>query len=111
MPREAYIARRLGRLLEQAAVMCREYGGLALNYSELPHAVVGQLREPLRLAPDQLEVVMAASRQNAKRPGETFAADAQRKRDSAPAALCDAVSRWAEGPYRALEALRLDQSR
>ncbi|MBD2839316.1 sulfotransferase family protein [Pseudomonas sp. JM0905a] len=111
VPREDYIARRLGRLLEQAAVMCREYGGLALNYSELPHAVVGRLREPLRLAPDQLDVVMAASRQNAKRPGETFAADAKRKRDSAPAALCDAVSRWAEGPYRALEALRLDQSR
>lgn len=111
VPREDYIARRLGRLLEQAAVMCRDYGGLALNYSELPHAAVGRLRESLRLAPDQLEVVMAASRQNAKRPGETFAADTQQKRDSAPAALRDAVSRWAERPYQALEALRLGQLR
>ncbi|MNF39438.1 hypothetical protein D3C84_204080 [compost metagenome] len=110
VPREAYIARRLGRLLQQAVEMCREYGGLALNYSELPHAAVGRLRESLRLAPDQLEAVMAASRQNAKRPGETFAADAQRKRDSAPAALREAVTRWAQGPYQALEALRLDQS-
>lgn len=109
-PREAYIAHRLGRLLALAVEACREHGGLAVSYEELPQVLGGRLRERLRLTPEQVEQAMAVSQRNAKRPGEAFVADSRDKRDSASALLRDSVARWAEVPYRALEALRRDQT-
>lgn len=109
-PREEYIARRLGRLLALAVEACREHGGLAVAYEELPQVLGGRLREHLRLTPEQVEQAMAVSRLNAKRPGEPFVADSQDKRESASALLRDAVGRWADAPYQALEALRKDQA-
>ncbi|WP_425327580.1 sulfotransferase family protein [Pseudomonas nitroreducens] len=107
-PREAYIARRLGRLLALAVEACREHGGLVVAYEELPQVLAGRLRERLRLTHEQVEQAMAVSQRNAKRPGEAFVADSQGKRDSASALLRDSVVRWAEAPYRELEALRRD---
>ncbi|OBY92046.1 aspartyl beta-hydroxylase [Pseudomonas sp. AU11447] len=109
-PREAYIARRLGRLLALAVKACREHGGLVVAYEELPQVLAGRLRERLRLTHEQVEQAMAVSQRNAKRPGEAFVADSQGKRDSAPALLRDSVARWAGAPYRELEALRRDQA-
>ncbi|WP_325436964.1 sulfotransferase family protein [Pseudomonas nitroreducens] len=109
-PREAYIARRLGRLLALAVEACREHGGLVVAYEELPQVLAGRLRERLRLTHEQVEQAMAVSQRNAKRPGEAFVADSQGKRDSASALLRDSVVRWAEAPYRELEALRRDQA-
>ncbi|MCE4069404.1 MULTISPECIES: sulfotransferase [Pseudomonas] len=109
-PREAYIARRLGRLLALAVEACREHGGLVVAYEELPQVLAGRLRERLRLTHEQVEQAMAVSQRNAKRPGEAFVADSQGKRDSASALLRDSVVRWAGAPYRELEALRRDQA-
>lgn len=109
-PREAYIARRLGRLLALAVEACREHGGLVVAYEELPQVLAGRLRERLRLTHEQVEQAMAVSQRNAKRPGEAFVADSQGKRDSASALLRDSVARWAGAPYRELEALRRDQA-
>ncbi|WP_315810235.1 sulfotransferase family protein [Pseudomonas sp. C9-3] len=109
-PREAYIARRLGRLLALAVEACREHGGLVVAYEELPQVLAGRLRERLRLTHEQVEQAMAVSQRNAKRPGEAFMADSQGKRDSASALLRDSVARWAGAPYRELEALRRDQA-
>lgn len=41
--REDYIARRLERLLSMGLAHCRELGGLAVNYRELPGAMAGRL--------------------------------------------------------------------
>ncbi|MBD9578747.1 sulfotransferase family protein [Pseudomonas sp. PDM23] len=109
-PREEYIARRLGRLLALAVEACRGQGGLAVAYEELPQVLGGRLRERLRLTSGQVEQAMAVSRQNAKRPGEAFVADSRDKRNSASALLRDSVARWADAPYRELEALRRDQA-
>jgi hypothetical protein len=108
-PREEYIARRLGRLLARAVEACREQGGLAVAYEELPQVLGGRLRECLGLSPEQVGQAMAVSRHHAKRPGEAFVADSGSKRDSASALLRDSVARWAEAPYQELEALRRDQ--
>ncbi len=108
-PREAFIARRLGRLLQTAADLHRQYGGLLLNYSELPMALDGRLRTLFGLDAEQVAAALAGSGQNAKRPEQAFAADTQGKRDGASAPLREAVSRWAVQPYDELEALRLQQ--
>lgn len=108
-PREEFIARRLGRLLQTAAELHRQHGGLLLNYSELPMALGGRLRALFGLDSGQVVMALEGSGQNAKRPGQAFAADAERKRDGASALLREAVSRWAEAPYQELEALRLQQ--
>lgn len=108
-PREAFIARRLGRLLQTAAAQHRQHGGLLLNYSELPAALGGRLRALFGLDAGQVAAALEGSRHNAKRPEQAFAADTQGKRDGASSALREAVSRWAEGPYQELEALRLQQ--
>ncbi len=108
-PREEFIARRLGRLLQTAAELHRQHGGLLLNYSELPRALGDRLRTMFGLDAGQVAMALEGSGQNAKRPEQTFAADAERKREGASAALREAVSRWAETPYSELEALRLQQ--
>lgn len=108
-PREEFIARRLSRLLQLAVEQHRQYGGLLLNYSELPMALGGRLRTMFGLDAGQLAMALESSWQNAKRPGQAFAADAQRKRDEASRPLREAVSRWAAPPYHDLEALRLQQ--
>lgn len=108
-PREEFIARRLGRLLQKAGELHRQYGGLLLNYSELPMALGGRLRAMFGLDAGQVAMALEGSGQNAKRPEQAFAADAQRKRDGASAPLHEAVRRWAEAPYQDLEALRSQQ--
>lgn len=108
-PRELFIARRLGRLLQVAVEQHRQYGGLLLNYSELPMALGGRLRTMFGLDAGQVAMALESSWRNAKRPEQAFAADAQRKRDEASTPLREAVSRWAATPYHDLEALRLQQ--
>lgn len=108
-PREAFIARRLGRLLQTAVDLHRQYGGLLLNYNELPMALDGRLRTLFGLDAAQVAAALASSGQNAKRPEQVFVADGQGKRDGACASLREAVSRWAAEPYHDLEALRLRQ--
>jgi hypothetical protein len=108
-PREEFIARRLGRLLQAAAELHQQYGGLLLNYSELPMALDGRLRAMFGLDAGQVAAALAGSGPNAKRPEQAFAADAQHKRDGASTLLREAVSRWAEASYSELETLRLQQ--
>lgn len=108
-PREEFIARRLGRLMQTAAELHRQHGGLLLNYSELPMALGGRLRTLFGLDAGQVAMALEGSGQNAKRPEQVFAADAQHKREGASTLLREAVSRWAETPYKELEALRLQQ--
>lgn len=106
--REDYIARRLGRLLESGLAHCREFGGLAVNYSELPGAMAGRLAEFFGLDDVQREQVFAAVGQHAKRPSDEFVGDSDSKRREATALLHERVERWARAPYEALEKDRCD---
>lgn len=101
--REDYIARRLGRLLGLGLVQCREFGGLAVNYSELPAAMAGRLAGFFGLDDVQREQVFAAVGRHAKQPSEMFVGDSDSKRREASALLVERVGCWALGPYQALE--------
>ncbi|KPN89337.1 aspartyl beta-hydroxylase [Pseudomonas nunensis] len=101
--REDYIARRLGRLLGLGLAQCREFGGLAVNYSELPGAMAGRLAGFFGLDDVQRERVFAAVGRHAKQPSEVFVGDSDSKRREASALLVERVERWARGPYLALE--------
>lgn len=100
--REDYIARRLGRLLGLGLAQCREFGGLAVNYSELPGAMAGRLAGFFGLEGVQREQVFAAVGQHAKQPTEVFVGDSDSKRREASPLLVERVERWARGPYQAL---------
>jgi hypothetical protein len=102
--REDFIARRLGRLLASGLAQCREFGGLAVNYSELPGAMAGWLADFFGLDDVQREQVFAAVGQHAKRPSEVFVRDSDDKRREATALLHERVERWARAPYEALSA-------
>lgn len=103
--REDYIARRLERLLSMGLAHCRELGGLAVNYCELPGAMAGRLAGFFRLDDVQREQVFAAVGRHAKQPSEVFVGDSDSKRREASALLIERVECWARGPYLALEEL------
>ncbi|MGE8146390.1 sulfotransferase family protein [Pseudomonas frederiksbergensis] len=105
--REDYIARRVGRLLSMGLAHCRELGGLAVNYSELPDAMAGRLAGFFGLDDEQLQQVFAAVGRHAKQPSQVFVGDSDSKRREASALLIERVELWARGPYQALENDRL----
>jgi hypothetical protein len=102
--REDFIARRLGRLLQAGLAQCREFGGLAVNYSELPGAMAGRLADFFGLDDVQREQVFATVGQHAKQPSEVFVGDSDDKRREASVLLRERVERWARTPYEALVA-------
>ncbi|WP_025113424.1 aspartyl beta-hydroxylase [Pseudomonas sp. H1h] len=103
---EDFIARRLGRLLEAGCIHCREGGGLAVNYSELPGAMTGRLAGLFRLNVEQRQQVLAATAQHAKQPSQRFVADGEDKRREASPQLQARVRSCAAAPYAALERWR-----
>ncbi|MDI2593082.1 sulfotransferase family protein [Pseudomonas sp. 681] len=103
---ENYIARRLGRLLETGLAQCREWAGLAVNYSELPDAMAGHLADFFALEGGQRQQVFAAAGQHAKQPSQVFVGDGADKQREASALLREQVEQWAREPYAALERLR-----
>jgi hypothetical protein len=104
--REDFIARRLGRLLEAGRLHCADFGGLAVNYNELPEAMTGRLARFFRLNVTQREQALAGSAQHAKQPSQAFVADGESKRREASTLLQTQVERCARAPYEALERLR-----
>lgn len=106
LTRPEIVARTLGRLLSAGLDGCRRHELTPVHYDELPHAVGGRLMPLLGLVRDDLPQALAGARQNAKRPGETFVPDGARKQSQADEATRQAVARWAEPAYEALEACR-----
>jgi hypothetical protein len=104
--REDYIARRLGRLLASGLAQCRAFGGLAVNYSELPQAMAGRLAAFFALDLEQRRQVFAAVGQHAKQPSQVFVGDSDGKHREASVLLNERIQQWVLEPYEALEKLR-----
>lgn len=104
---EDFISRRLGRLLQAGLEHCQAFAGLAVNYHELPEAMAGRLAAFFELDDEQCRRVFAAVGQHAKQPAQAFASDSEDKRREASVLLRDRVVQWAQGPYEALELLRM----
>jgi len=109
LPRSEFIARTLGRLLASGLEQCRRHGGLAVNYDELPEAVTGRLAPLFALDAQAAPSALAGAEHHAKRPGEVFEQDRERKRLAADGAMRQQIEQWAQRPYAALEALRAEQ--
>ena len=108
--REDYIARRLGKLLQTGLEHCREFGGLAVDYSELPAAMDGRLARFFGLNAEQRTEAFASVDRHAKQTAQVFVADGQNKQQEATALLRERVEYWAREAYGALEKLRNDRS-
>lgn len=108
MPREEYVARVIGRILEAGAEHCASAGGRPVHYDELPEAVVGALAATLGLDVDAATVpkMREVTAQDAKTPQLPFEPDSVRKQREASAALRAAVEAHAMPHYHALEAMR-----
>lgn len=105
--REAFIARRLGRLLQWGLTHGRDLGGVLVNYNELPLAMEGHLADFFQLSAARRQQVFAPVGRHAKQPQQRFAADSADKREEASALLVSEVEQWAREPYRQLEQYRV----
>lgn len=104
--RESWMARRLGRLLALGLEHCRAWDGRALNYSELPGAMDGDLGDFFGLNADQRRAAFERVGMHAKQPAQAFIDDRQGKRAEASAWLREQLAQWAQAPYLALERWR-----
>lgn len=109
LSRPEFIARTLGSVLAAGFDHCANHGGLAVNYTELPQAVGGRLAGVLGLDASDAIIAQAGLHEHAKRRGELFEPDLERKRQAADDATRTQVDRWAQAPYLALEKLRMQQ--
>lgn len=101
-----YTCRMIGQILQRGLELCQRQGGIALNYSELPGALWGRLASLFDVREADVARLREVAGFDAKQPMLTFSADTRHKRESASAEVREAVQRWAQGPYEALESLR-----
>lgn len=109
MPAEEYCSRVLGCICETAAQQIVAHGGLAVNYTELPHAMETTIAAWFGVTWRDTERVTLrrVAQRDAKNPYFEFSPDQdQKKRLSASPALRAAVRTWAAPGYGALERLR-----
>jgi hypothetical protein len=108
VPRHEYCARILSLILETALRHMEQYGGLAVEYRQLPEAVSRGIADAFSLTftEPELEVLRAASKIDAKNPSFEFESDAERKQSQASPSLREACVRWLDRPYQRIEVLR-----
>ncbi|MEP7336642.1 MAG: sulfotransferase family protein [Acidobacteriota bacterium] len=111
MPLMEYTARVLARIC-QSALEHRHIGrGRFINYSQLPSAVWSQLPAfvGMEWSHEDQETLRRSTQQHAKDPARTFIADAEAKRQAAPAGVRELAERFLQPLYVELEAARQAQ--
>ncbi len=106
---EYYWARILAAICEGGLSATERFGGKLVNYSELPGAMVGRLREFFGCREEDVATMMRVAGMHAKRPGRAFTADAERKRDEATELERELCREWLEPLYARLEMVRRAQ--
>jgi gluconate kinase len=104
---EDYCAKVLASICAAAFQHYRD-GGRLVNYRELPEVVPESLLKffNLRCGDEEIVVVRAAAKRDAKNSSTTFQSDSQKKRDKASDAIRDAADKWLYPIYEDLEAAR-----
>ncbi|WDY55828.1 sulfotransferase family protein [Pseudomonas sp. PSKL.D1] len=105
-----YTCRMVGETLKAGLVLCRDHGGIAVNYSELPDALWGRLAPAFGVTPDAVPRLREVAGFDAKQPSVSFTADSERKRQEAGEALRASVRQWALEAYNGLEIIRLQKA-
>lgn len=91
-----YTCRMVGEILSAGLALCRQHGGIAVNYNELPDATWGRLGPLLGLAPGVEQTLREVAAFDAKQPAMNFSADSQRKRQEASEEVREGC---ADGPW------------
>jgi len=104
---DEYAARVLATICQAVLDQPAMAGGMLVNYSELPDAVVRRILPHFGILPDPASqaAITAASTRNAKAPHERFTPDTAEKRHSASPSIIAAAALVADA-YRALEEQR-----
>jgi hypothetical protein len=108
VPPAEYGARVLGGFCEAACLHLREMDlGLAVNYSQLPDAVLGRIADHfgVQFTAAETDSMNGAAAFHAKRPRLRFRPEAEREREL-PEALRAAAAKWIAPYYSELERLR-----
>jgi hypothetical protein len=105
---EEYGARTLARICQAALNENLSGTGRLLNYRQLPGAVWADLlpRWGIQCAPAQVELMVQASRFNAKNPVWLFEDDTAAKNQKATDDLRALAAQWLDGVYQGLELRR-----
>ena len=108
MPADEYSARVLAAICGAALAGYGLGGGMLINYTQLPQAVLDTIAGffGLRCSPEEEEAMRSVTRVDVKNPAFPFAADAEAKQSRAGDALRGEVEKWVMPRYRVLEALR-----
>lgn len=98
----------LAHYLDSAVDHATAGGGMLVNHSELPMAMLEAIPRHFGFMPDAGEraAMAAAGRRDAKAPDQAYADDRQRKRAAVTPAIAAAVACHLDGPYARIEALR-----
>lgn len=99
-----YAAHVLASICQGVLDQPPHHGGLLVNYSELPDAVLERICPHFGIMPDAAsrEAINAASKRNAKAPQDLFRTDTDQKRRSASPSIIAAAAQVGDA-YRALE--------
>lgn len=108
MSEEEYIARMLGMMLQQAALMLSQFGGTAVHYQQLPVAMWTTLRSMFGVTDhaDSVTTLQRAAAWDAKNPFMEFVHDSGSKQREASSKLRGYIEQWAAPPYQLLENMR-----
>jgi len=105
--RDVYCARALQNICEAALREAqRDPLGLLVNYSELPQATWGRLREHLGLTAEQIPAMRQRSLLDAKTPQTNFIPDDRLKQSEATERLRTVVATYLRDVYFRLEEMR-----
>jgi hypothetical protein len=109
IPREEYCARVIGRYCEIMLRFADRPKGHLINYTQLPAAVTGEIRQHfgMTFSDDEALVIANAAEKNAKSPQVKFTPDSETKRAEASEKVREAAEAWVMPFYERLEALRL----
>jgi hypothetical protein len=107
MSAEEYAARVVGQLC-RSAVTGMDARGLAVNYTQLPEAVCGEIERHFGVAfsPDEIERMRDLATYHAKRPRQRFEADGQSKRLEVSDPVREAAARWIWPHYEELASMK-----
>lgn len=113
MPLMEYTARVLARICQSALEHHHSVPGRLINYSQLPSVVWSQLSGffGIEWSEQDHEILRRATQQHAKDPARTFVADAEAKRQAAPAIVREMAESFLQPLYAELEAARQGQER
>jgi hypothetical protein len=103
---DVYYARALASLCEAALRSIERYGGLLVNYSELPEAMDGRLFHHFHLLTQDLPAMQQQASRNAKTPQLHFKNDTEAKQSEAGSHLRETTGKYLSPLYLQLERLR-----